>query len=105
MIGRISLSHYSLRNARAEMDYAMNRKHWGKGLMTEAAKKVINFAFTTLNFNRIEAVCLPENLASIRVLEKNGMQLEGIKREYTFIRGKFDDLKLYSVLKREWVNN
>ncbi|MCP6758913.1 MAG: GNAT family N-acetyltransferase [Fischerella sp. CENA71] len=102
MIGRIGLGDYSLKNARAELGYASNRRYWGKGLMTEAVKQIIDFSFINLAMNRIEAVCLPENVASIRVLEKVGMQFEGVKREYTFVRGKFDDLNLYSILKREW---
>jgi ribosomal-protein-alanine N-acetyltransferase len=102
MIGRISLMPFSQRNFRAELGYAMNRNYWGKGLMTEAAQRVVDFGFQELGLNRIEAICLPENTASKRVLEKVGMKLEGIKRESTFVRGKFDDLCLYSVLKREW---
>lgn len=102
MIGRIGLGDYSSKNARAEIGYASNRKYWGKGLMTEAVKQIIDFCFTSLGMNRIEAVCLPDNVASIRVLEKVGMSFEGVKREYTFIRGKFDDLKSYSILKRDW---
>ncbi|BAZ19407.1 GCN5-related N-acetyltransferase (plasmid) [Kalymmatonema gypsitolerans NIES-4073] len=102
MIGRIGLGDYSFRNARAEVGYASNRKYWGKGLMTEAVKQIIDFSFAKLGMNRISAVCLPDNVASIRILEKVGMQLEGVKREYTFIRGKFDDLNLYSILKKEW---
>ncbi|MGJ5675780.1 MAG: GNAT family N-acetyltransferase [Nostochopsis sp.] len=102
MIGRIGLGDYSLKNARAELGYASNRKYWGQGLITEAVKQIIEFSFINLAMNRIQAVCLPENVASIRVLEKVGMQFEGVQREYTFVRGKFDDLNLYSILKREW---
>ncbi|TFI54231.1 N-acetyltransferase [Mastigocladus laminosus UU774] len=102
MIGRIGLGDYNLKNARAELGYASNRRYWGKGLMTEAVKQIIDFSFINLGMNRIEAVCLPENITSIRVLQKVGMQFEGVKREYTFVRGKFDDLNSYSLLKREW---
>lgn len=102
MIGRCDLLHYSPRNARAELGYAMNRRYWGHGYMTEAAEAVVAFGFEYLRLHRIEAICLPENAASLRVLEKLGMRREGTKREATFVRGVFDDLHMYALLRQEW---
>jgi ribosomal-protein-alanine N-acetyltransferase len=56
-----------------------------------------------MNLVRIEAVVLPEHLASARVLEKSGMQFEGILRSYQVWRNKPCDLRMYAIVnpKRE----
>jgi len=85
-----------------EIAYALSRKYWRKGLMTEAVKEVIKFGFEKMNLNRIYARCFPENIGSYRVMEKAEMQFEGILRKQMFIKGKFQDMKLYSILRREY---
>lgn len=102
MIGRIGLLNYHMGHARADLGYALNRKYWGQGLATEAARAVIDFGFGTLRLNRIGAFVLPDNAASMRVLAKIGMQHEGIQREVNAIRGTPEDLHGYSILAREW---
>lgn len=102
MIGRIQLGHHEPADARADVGYAMNRRCWGKGYATEAIRRVVRFGFEVMNLNRIGAVVLPENIASIRVLEKAGLTFEGVRREFAFIAGAYHDLHSYSILKREW---
>jgi ribosomal-protein-alanine N-acetyltransferase len=89
-------------HARAEVGYAVGRAYWGRGLVTEAVREVLKFAFDTLGLNRIEARCVPENIGSARVMEKVGMTFEGLLREQMFIKGRFDDMKIYSILRREY---
>jgi len=89
-------------HARAEMAYALSREYWNKGIMTEAVKEVIRFGFEEMKLNRIEATCMVRNVASQRVMEKCGMSFEGIIRDAMFCKGSYHDLKLYSILKREW---
>ena len=86
----------------AEIAYALSREYWGKGLMTEAIKEVIRFGFEKMNLNRIYARCFVENIGSYKVLEKAGMKFEGILREQMFIKGRFQDMKIYSILRREY---
>jgi ribosomal-protein-alanine N-acetyltransferase len=87
---------------RAELGYALARACWGQGLMTEAVVAVIDYGFATLSLNRIEARCLPENLASARVLEKAGLTYEGTLREQYLTKDRFIDLRMYAILRREW---
>ena len=89
-------------HSRAEIGYVIGKKYWGKGIMTEAVKEAIKFGFEKMNLNRIQAMCLPDNIGSYRVMEKVGMKYEGVIREYIYIKGKFQDLKLYSILRREY---
>lgn len=93
---------YSPEHARAELGYVLSREHWGKGLMPEAVRAVIRFGFERMELNRIEARCIAENTASARVMEKAGMTCEGTLREREFIKGAYRDMKLYSILRREY---
>jgi [ribosomal protein S5]-alanine N-acetyltransferase len=93
---------YAPEHARAELGYVLSREHWGKGLMPEAVRAVIAFGFEKLSLNRVEARCIAENTASARVMEKAGMTYEGTLREREFIKGAYRDIKLYSILRREY---
>ncbi|KAA3665101.1 MAG: N-acetyltransferase [Chloroflexi bacterium] len=61
------------------------------------------FLFTKIGTKRIEATTRLENIASARVLEKNGFQKEGTLRECEHYQGKSYDLVMYSILKREFL--
>ncbi len=87
---------------RAEIGYAISRKYWGKGLMTEAVKEVIKFGFDKMQLNRIEGTCFVGNIGSQRVLEKVRMTFEGILREQLLVKGIYRNLRLYSLLRREY---
>jgi len=101
-IGTCGYLWWNPTHARAEIAYALSREYWNKGLMTEAVEKVIRFGFEKMILNRIEARCMPENIASQRVLGKVGMTFEGIMRELILVKGIYHDLKLYSILRKEY---
>nr|WP_242056873.1 GNAT family N-acetyltransferase [Planktothrix sp. FACHB-1355] len=102
IIGTCGFVDWIYNDDRAEVGYALSRKYWGKGYMTEAVRAVIDFGFRTMELNRIEARCKIENIASARVMEKVGMQFEGILREHLFAKGSYHDLKIYAILWKEW---
>ncbi|HEX8230834.1 MAG TPA: GNAT family N-acetyltransferase [Chloroflexia bacterium] len=102
MIGRIGLGPYSRMNRRAEIGYALNRNYWGQGLATEAVRGVLGFAFGEMGLNRVQAIVLPDNKGSMRVLEKAGMQREGLLRKYQYVLGDYWDVYIYGVLKSDW---
>ena len=89
-------------NERAELTYSLSCQHWGKGLMTEAARAVMNWAFQTYSFNRMFAYCDPRNVRSRRVLEKLGMKREGQLRSHLKWNGEFRDQLYYGMLRGEW---
>jgi ribosomal-protein-alanine N-acetyltransferase len=66
-----------------ELGYVLARQHWGRGFMTEALKELIAWALKQKDIYRIWAVCDVDNLASARVMEKSGMQREGILRRWS----------------------
>jgi RimJ/RimL family protein N-acetyltransferase len=60
-----------------EVVYHLGKKYWGRGLATELGLAGLRYGFKEHNFERIIAVAKPENTASIRVMEKIGLQYEG----------------------------
>ena len=90
------------KNERTEIVYSLSHRHWGKGLMTEAARAVMNWAFQTYSFNRMFAYCDPRNIRSRRVLEKLGMKREGQLRSHLKWNGEFRDQLYYGILRDEW---
>jgi [ribosomal protein S5]-alanine N-acetyltransferase len=82
----------------ASLGYWMGAPHAGRGLMTETVRAAVQFAFTILGLHRLEAACLPSNIASARVLEKAGFQREGRARRYLKINGQWQDHDLFALL-------
>lgn len=81
--------------------YWMGQRYAGQGLMTAAVRTLSRFAFDNLRLRRIEAACLPQNAASIRLLEKIGFEREGYAREYLCIAGVWQDHLLYALLRSD----
>jgi ribosomal-protein-alanine N-acetyltransferase len=90
---RIDKDHY-----RTEIGYMLHPDHWRKGIISEAMDAVIDFAFRELKFHSIEAQLTPENVGSVKVLEKAGFTKEGHFKENYFFEGKFSDTAVYSKL-------
>ncbi|MBM4262091.1 MAG: GNAT family N-acetyltransferase [Deltaproteobacteria bacterium] len=66
-----------------ELGFVLARGHWGQGYMTEAVKGLIAWAFKQKDVYRVWAVCDVDNAASARVMEKSGMQREGVLRRWS----------------------
>jgi RimJ/RimL family protein N-acetyltransferase len=79
-----------------EVGYGVAREHWGKGLMTEAARACLRYGFEQAALERIVAVAMPENSASRRIMEKLGMRYEKMVHHY----GK--DLAYYAIERAEF---
>ena len=86
----------------AEIGYGIARPLWGQGLVTEAAAAVLRHGFDALGLARIYAYAVVDNRASWRVMEKLGMQREGILRRHRIIHGEYVDDVLYSVVGDDW---
>lgn len=104
LIGTCGLANWIQDQRRAEIGYALSRKYWGQGYMPEAVHSVIAFGFRMMKLNRVEGRCTISNTASARVMEKVGMKFEGVLRQHLFAKGSFYDVKMYSILKEEWLD-
>lgn len=102
VIGTCGYLNYEKEHNRIEIGYDLNPEHWGKGIMQEALRKIIHFAFTSMGINKIEAKIEPENNSSIRLLEKLNFSQEGVLRQHELEKGKYVDLAIFSILKSEY---
>ena len=89
----------------AEIGYSIARAHWGKGLTTEAATAVIDWAFGEFGLAKITAMADLVNTRSSRVMEKLGMSRDGVLRSERPSDADPEarqDMVIYSVLRDEW---
>ncbi len=99
------LGGLTLSNIRRGVTQACSLGYWigvpyaAQGYMTAGVYTIIPFVFETLNLHRLEAACLPINLASIRLLERVGFKREGLARQYLRINGVWQDHLLYALLE------
>jgi ribosomal-protein-alanine N-acetyltransferase len=104
VIGTCGFSELDLDNRLAEIGYDLGYAYWGKGVMTEAVRAMVNFGFTSaLQINRIETWVTIQNTRSVRILEKIGMNREGTLRQRQFWMGEFYDVDMYSLLRSEYL--
>ena len=103
IIGTIGFMWIQKDNASAEAGYSLNRQFWNKGIMTEALGGLIDYGFRVMNLNRIEAQHETENPASGAVMRKCGMAKEGTLRQRMMNKGKFVDVDLYAILRKDYL--
>lgn len=88
-----------------EIGYELNESYWGENLAFEAVDAMLNYCFTE-NFpfpiNRISASTNLDSTRSIKLLSKLGFTEEGVLRQYGYWKNKFHDVRLFSILHREW---
>ena len=97
-IGSIGLWRIEKENYRAEIGYMLDPMMQGKGIMYEAIEKVVEYGFQVLKLHSIEGQLDPRNIASGSVLKKAGFVQEALFKENYFLRGKFADTAVYSIL-------
>lgn len=102
VIGSVGLGSWNKHHRRAEVGYDFAQLYWGKGYASEAVGTVLRFGFEQLNLNRIEAATIADNHESIRLLERIGFTLEGIRRGFSWEDdGTFHDSAMYAMLRDE----
>ena len=100
LVGGLTLTNIRRGCAQAaSLGYWMGAAYARQGYMTAAVGALLPFAFGTLRLHRVEAACIPANVASIRLLEKTGFKREGFARQYLCIDGVWQDHLLYARLK------
>ena len=85
-----------------EIGYAIHPAQRGRGIASQAACILVNHLFDATAINRIQATVVVGNQASCRVLEHAGMTQEGVLRGIMFVRGRFADMHMYSILRLDW---
>jgi len=100
--GRVTLTLVNKSIREWEIGWAIHSDLWGKGIATEAARRVLEFAFAELHVHRVVAFSHVQNAASLRVMEKLGMRRDGCLRETRPWQDGWADEAVFSILEREW---
>ncbi|WP_053956025.1 GNAT family N-acetyltransferase [Inediibacterium massiliense] len=99
-IGWCGIGYLDYDNSKTEIYYTLKSKYWGKGYATEAMKAIVNFTFKELKIRELVAVVKPENIDSIKVIEKLGFKYKYILRNVP-IGFEFYEGELFYLLKKD----
>ncbi|WP_121745239.1 GNAT family protein [Streptomyces sp. E2N166] len=101
-VGWCGLTEWDPGHRSASLGYCLDDAMWGNGYATEAAHALLQWAFDTLDLNRVQAETDTRNVASARVLEKIGFVREGTLREDCVVNGEVSDSWVFGLIRREW---
>jgi RimJ/RimL family protein N-acetyltransferase len=97
IIGRCGLGFLE-NTLEVELGYVLDKSYWNMGLGTEAGQATLKYGFEEIQLDRIVAIALPENIASIRVIQKVGMKYQKDAHFYNL------DVVYYSITRAEWLH-
>ncbi len=103
IVGSLGFVKLDKVNKNGEIGYWISQKMQGKGIITKACNRLIEYAFNHLSLNRITIKTDTQNSKSKAVPNRLGFTYEGTLREDRFRKDHFQDTELYSILKKEWV--
>jgi ribosomal-protein-serine acetyltransferase len=102
LAGSIDLQKIDWFDRSSSIGYWLGADHQGKGLMTEACRAVVRYAFKELQLHRLEIRCAPGNARSCAIPERLGFKREGLLRQAQWVSGRWLDLVVYGLLANEW---
>jgi len=103
LVGMVGLKDINILNQTAEFYNKVDPEEQGKGYSTEATKLMLRYGFMELNLNRIQTLDVEENVPGWKVDEKLGFKFEGVQREVFPRHGRFYNMRIYSMLRREYM--
>ena len=101
MIGLVQLYNKDNLNSNCKIGYIIGYQYNKKGYVKEAVKEIIDFAFNILEYHRIEADIVEENIDSIKLAESLGMQFESTKHESYKLANKYYNQRVYILLNKK----
>lgn len=102
IIGACGIYEIDRHNRNADIGYWLLPDYWHQGIMQSCLQRILHYGFHELQLNRIEAEVEPDNIASIKLIQKLGFHLEGKRRQVALRDHKFTDLNIYGLLAAEF---
>jgi ribosomal-protein-serine acetyltransferase len=102
LTGGVVCHYINRESSKTEIGYWLGADYVGRGLITRAARVVIQHLFVVEKMHRIEIQCATDNLPSRAVAERLGFTLEGVKRESEWLTSRYADHSLFSLLDHKW---
>jgi ribosomal-protein-serine acetyltransferase len=101
-IGSIGFTYFDWVAMKTEIGYWIDRDEEGRGIISSACRRLVDFAFDELKMNRIEIRCSSENSRSAAIPKRLGFTKEGLLRQSEFRNGRLHDFEVYGLLASEW---
>lgn len=98
-LGNIFVRFESMEFGRVEIGYRFHPEYHGHGYATESMKALTSWLWKEPKINKLLAYCVADNDASYRLMEKLGMQREGVLRQHSTLGGVWHDELVYGVLR------
>lgn len=102
VIGMLGYNYWIRDDNRASIGFDLHRSFWRQGMMSEALRAILNFGFTHMALNRVEADASIKNVASIKLMQSLGFVVEGCQRQQYRFEDQYHDLVLLGLLHHEW---
>lgn len=102
LAGVIGYHKIDWENRKAEIGYWISARFQGKGIVTRAARALVDYTFNELGFNRLEIRCAEGNRKSRAIAERLGFRQEGVLRESMLLYDRYLNMVIYGMLKEEW---
>jgi len=103
LIGDVGIHFFDANKKQVGIGYTLDKNYQGKGYMTEALIALINYLFIDLDKHRITASIDPDNVKSIKLVEKLGFRKEGHFKKSFLANGQWVDDLVFAILKEEWL--
>ncbi|WP_096201839.1 GNAT family N-acetyltransferase [Bacillus sp. FJAT-45350] len=101
-IGTCGFRNWDRVSDHAEIGGNILSGHWGKKYATELLPSIVDYGFRVLQLNKVHAYTIRKNKPVLKLLKKYNFKIEGYLREYQLIKGKYEDVVVYGILKSEW---
>jgi RimJ/RimL family protein N-acetyltransferase len=75
-----------------------DKSSWGKGYASAAIRMICDYGFHTLNLHKLTAGCYVSNLGSLKAFQKNGFQVEGVRKQHAFLDGGYEDVQILGLI-------
>ena len=102
LIGSCGLHRIDYFSRSCELGIGIGREYWGKGFGQDAVRTLVDYAFEHLNLNRVGLYTLAEDPRAVGAYRNAGFVEEGRIRQHAWVRGRFEDELVMSVLREEW---
>ena len=102
LVGEVGMHQWEQELKKAQIGYWISEAHQGKGIVTKALIRFLDYIFDNLNMNKLEVRFIPSNMRSAKLAERLGFKIEGILRESYYINGRAEDLVVTGILSKEW---
>ncbi|MDV2685580.1 GNAT family protein [Alkalihalophilus lindianensis] len=102
LVGLVGINSIMWNHKTASLGYWLGENYEGKGLVTSACSKIIDYIFTDLALNRIEIRVAEGNAKSKAIPERLGFELEGLSRESEWLYDHYEDTLIYGLLSKDY---